>query len=134
MKRRALLIAISALAVLGAAVWGVTLMFRDGELAQAGEWWVLQSLEFKYRGEANIRGVIVQHHPLETDYDALGFPLAESELGYAWLLANPSSKPKIKLMPSKAKFRLSRADLERVQHEVKMDSEVAAFLNGAAPR
>src|SRR5258707_12115545 len=90
-----MLLLTSTVAALIAGISGLTFLFKDGEIAQAPEWALLQSLELKYRHEGQTRGLIIEQHALETEYDALGLPMAGTEFGYVWLLANPRTKPKI---------------------------------------
>jgi hypothetical protein len=100
----------------------------DGEIAQKREWSVLQGLAVEYQMKPKDSNLLLVRNALQTEYVAVGLPLRDQATGYAWLLANPSSNPRVKLMPGNVKFKLSRRDLERLRTETALDGAVAAFL------
>lgn len=116
-------------------IWPSGMYSNDdsGELAQKREWSLLQVLEYEYRYKVN-DSIVVIRQAEGTEYDALGLPLADRKIGYAWILANPSSNPRVKLMPTDAQVKLSQNDLKRIRNDVKIDRAVLSFLEQAATK
>ena len=116
-------------------IWPLGVYSKDdsGELAQKREWSVLQGLEYEYRYKVN-NSIVVIRQAKGTEYDALGLPLADRNIGYAWILANPSSDPRVKLMPTDARVRLSQNDLKRIRNGLNIDRAVLSFLEQAATK
>jgi hypothetical protein len=60
-------------------------------------------------------------------YDMIGVSSPDGN-SRIWILANPTVIPRLKVMPSDSKIRISRADFEKIKSAVKLNEETETFL------
>jgi len=118
-----------ALSVLATALCGIgTSVAADSEIAQKHEWSVLQTLELKYRDQQNEKGVLVIPDVDGAHLTAIGLPRTDRPAGYVFLLANPTTTPRVKVLPQAVEYRLSAADIGQIGQQTSVDSEVMTYL------
>lgn len=100
----------------------------DRELSTKSEYSVLQAFEFDYRQREQEQPYLIEKNALSSDYDLIGLPIAGSERGYVWLIANPSGAPAIKQIPSKADFAISRDVLDAIEKSAQLSPAVRSYL------
>ncbi|MEE7545957.1 hypothetical protein HF319_01885 [Xanthomonas sp. Kuri4-1] len=98
------------------------------ELEAKSEYSVLQSFEFDYRERKQERNYIIEKNALSSGYDLIGLPKANVDHGYVWLIANPSSEPAIKKMPSDDVFSVNKDALAAIKQSVQLPPAMEAYL------
>ena len=121
-----------------ACVFALTLVLVDagcgngsdsgGELDAKSEYSVLQNFEFDYRATKQERSFFVIRNALSSGYDVIGLPRANSERGYVWVIANPSSMPAVKQIPSEAGFSIDLKTLVAIEKLVRLNPTVRSYL------
>lgn len=98
------------------------------ELDTKSEYSVLQGLEFDYRYRKQDQPYILERNALSSGYDLIGLPKADSENGYVWLIANPSSEPAVKKVPSDVEFLIGKDALAAIEQSVRLTPAVRSYL------
>jgi hypothetical protein len=107
---------------------GTSVAAADSEIAQKHEWSVLQTLEMKYRNRQNETGILVMPDVDGTHLTAIGLPRKNRPVGYVFLLANPTTTPRVKVLPKAAEYSLSSAEFRQIGQQTTVDSEVMTYL------
>lgn len=98
------------------------------ELETKSEYSVLQGFEFDYRQRKQEQPYVIEKNALSSGYNLIGLPKADSENGYVWLIANPSSEPAIKQIPSNVDFSISKDALAAIEQSVQLTPAVQSYL------
>ncbi len=96
-------------------------------LMQEHEMSVVQALEWQYRNKSNATMPLIQHVD-RSDSIAVGLPIKGQNQGYVWVLANPTTEPKLKIFPEHVDFRLTESQLEFIVVTTPLDASVRSFL------
>jgi hypothetical protein len=101
---------------------------EDANVAQLSEWQVLRDVEAAHHDAQHEAPVLIVRGVLESGYTAIGFPARKRERGYVWVLANPTTAPHVKQMPSDHDFAVSHETIAWVKTQTALDPRVAAYL------
>jgi hypothetical protein len=104
----------------------------DAGTAQLSEWRVLRDAEASHRDAAHDAPALIVQGALESGYTAVGFPARGRDKGYVWVIANPSTDPRVKQLPADQDFEVSRATLDWLRMQTALDPRVAAYLGAPA--
>jgi len=107
---------------------------RSGELATKREYSVLEGLESQERHQLHAGLALVRKRALNTEYDAVGLPLKESDQGYVWIIAKSNTLPDIKVLPADVPFAITVSQVADIAKQVALSKEVQGYLNARATR
>jgi hypothetical protein len=132
MNRFISLLSTSALLVVTFVAYVLFLESRkEGELANKVEWSVLQAIE-SAAGNDIVTGVRVERDYADSGYDVVRIPDMDGSL--RWILTNAEGRPRVKVMPTPARLRLSVKDYDTIRSQVRLSPELDAFLLDAVDR
>lgn len=100
----------------------------DAETAQLKEWSVLRNVEESHRDSPQLKAALIVRRALDSGYTAIGFPARGRARGYVWVLANPSTDPRVKQIPQDLDFVVSQTTLAWIQTQTALDPRVTAYL------
>jgi hypothetical protein len=100
---------------------------KHSELASAREWSVLQAAELAGRAETERKPFLIVRGAGGSDLNVVGIPLKLQSTGYTWVIANPTSEPAVKQMPS-AEFALTQNQYDGICASVEVHPAVRRFL------
>jgi hypothetical protein len=104
---------------------------KEGELANKVEWSVLQRIA-STEGHDMPKGVRIERDYADSGYDVVGVPGMDGSI--RWILANAEKSPRVKILPTPARLRLSKKDYDMIRSQARLNPEVDAFLLDAVGR
>jgi hypothetical protein len=105
-----------------------TTLEKASELSNLREWSVLQGVEHMHRLEEARKPFLIIEQANGSNLNVVGLPIVEQSMGYVWIIANPTSEPAVKRMPSTSGFSLTQEQYDTISRKVQLHPEVAAYL------
>jgi len=104
-----------------------TALEKASEISNLRDWSVLRGVENTHRLEDTRKPFLIIERANGSNLNVVGLPTTDST-GYVWIIANPTSEPAVKQMPSTSAFSLTQDQYDNISAKVQLHPEVAAFL------
>jgi hypothetical protein len=105
----------------------VNAILSDPELANKGEWSILQTLESVNRGKS-MDDVLFEKNYNNSGYDAVGI-LDTQTHERVWILSNANRPPMIKLLPRVTRITITDDQIKRILNSVRVNEDTKFFLS-----
>jgi hypothetical protein len=104
-------------------------LFWNSELAEKPVWAMLQSLEYRHRGDANASESVLLNNVSGSGYMIVGLPTGDAQFPRVWIILNEAAPfSSVYIMPGDHPFSLSCSFVEDLGRKTKVVRQVWFML------